>query len=116
MQNESETQLIACAHCSGKGTCLIENNSSCGSCLKEAKLKSESKIVVCSVCSGGGSATVASKILKNKVTILIVVIVLVTFLLYAGQNLSANNNFDKIFPVVGSLTTMIVTFYFTQGK
>ena len=116
MQNDSEKNLIACAHCSGKGTCLIENNRSCGTCLREAKLKTDSKIVVCSVCSGGGSATAASIIQKNKVTIVIVVLILIIFYLYAGMSLAINSNFDKIFPVVGSLTTMIVTFYFTQRK
>lgn len=114
MENNSEKDISACAHCLGKSTCLIENNCSCGTCLKEAKVKSDSKIVVCSVCKGGGSSEIAAVITKNKISTFIVAIVLLVFYFYAAISLVNNENFDKIFPVVGSLTTMIVTFYFSQ--
>lgn len=116
MENNTEKNIIACAHCSGKGTCLVEDNISCGTCVKIAKLKTNSKIVVCSVCGGGGSSTIASIIQRNKITTFIVAIILIIFYFYAALSLTDSGNFDKIFPVIGSLTTMIVTFYFTSRK
>ncbi len=107
---------IHCPHCSGKGTCFNENNASCGTCLKESKHKYGSKIVVCSVCGGCGIAELKTARLLNRIPFLIVFIVLVVFYLYVGLSVFRNDAFDKIFPLIGSLTTMIVTFYFAQRK
>jgi len=109
-----ENKLINCPHCAGKGTCLINNNGSCSTCLKNAKEKKDSKIVVCSVCEGIGIIEPKTERLKNRAPFFIMLIVLLIFYFYAFVNIFNPNNFDKIFPVVGALTTMIVTFYFSQ--
>lgn len=116
--NITINKLIKCSHCLGKGTCLIDNNHSCGTCLKVAKLKKKFNITICSVCYGEGMIVPHpepyTERLKNRIPVFIVVIVLAVFYFYALLNLIFRTNFDVIFPVVGSLTTMIVTFYFSQ--
>jgi hypothetical protein len=114
MENNHTNGLISCPHCAGKGTCLIDNSNSCGTCLKHAKAKKHSKIVICSVCGGTGITEAKTDRLKNRTPFFIMAIVLIVFYFYTGINVINSNNFDKIFPVVGSLTTMIVTFYFSQ--
>lgn len=105
---------IDCPHCSQSGTCKANNGSSCGSCLKSAKTKKEVTIVQCAVCVGTGKAEPKTDLLNARLPFFIVIVVLGVFYLYAGTNLSNDGKFDQIFPLIGSLTTMIVTFYFTR--
>lgn len=112
--NETPLIIRKCPHCSGKGTCLADNRHSCGTCIKENKLKKKFNITICSVCGGVGMVEPKTQRLQKRLPFMIVSIVLIVFYAYAMINLFKNDHFDVIFPVIGSLTTMIVTFYFTQ--
>lgn len=114
MENIQDKNRFDCSHCETKGVCLIDNGGSCGSCIKDAKIKNNSKIVVCSVCGGVGINEFKTDRMVKRSPVFIMTIVLVIFYLYCGIELARNNNFEKIFPVISSLTTMIVTFYFSQ--
>jgi hypothetical protein len=109
-----EVTLIECKHCGGTGTCHEDNGNSCASCLKEAKVKKDSKVVQCQVCQGLGQAEPKTARLNNRLPFLIVVFVLFVFYCYTFVNIGNNAKFDQIFPLIGSLTTMIVTFYFSR--
>ena len=111
-----EITLLECKHCNETGTCLIENGNSCGTCLKEAKPNKNSKIVVCSVCDGIGKVETKTSRLNSRLSFLIVGMVLIIFYFYAFVNLGDDSKFNQIFPLVSSLTTMIVTFYFTKNN
>jgi hypothetical protein len=76
--------------------------------------KSSSRIVVCCICGGTGLTEPKSARLMNRMPSLIVMVVLLVFYAYAVINLLYRLHFDQIFPVVGSLTSMIVAFYFSQ--
>jgi hypothetical protein len=103
-----------CPHCKGTGTCIVNQGASCGTCLKKASLKSDDKLVRCEVCEGHGKIAPKSEIVKNRIPVLIVGLVLGVFYVYAGMNAKNPETFNQIFPLVGSLTTMIVTFYFSK--
>lgn len=109
-----EVKRLDCAHCEQTGTCRTEDGYSCGSCLKDAKPGSESRIVQCSVCLGIGKVEPKTERLIGRVPFLIVFLVLIVFYAYAFFNLGDDTKFNQIFPLVGSLTTMIVTFYFSK--
>ena len=106
--------LFDCPHCGGKGTCLVAEGGSCGTCLKDAKVKVEAKIVKCGICKGIGKVESKTDGLLSGMPFIIVMIVLFVFYLYAGINVTRPEKFEQIFPLVGSLTTMIVTFYFAR--
>jgi hypothetical protein len=103
-----------CPHCSGTGTCSANGGASCGTCLKEAKVDDQFKIVRCDVCIGQGKVEPKTERLIGRMPFLIVAAVIGVFYIYAGFNATNQERFDQIFPLVGSLTTMIVTFYFSR--
>lgn len=109
-----EVTLVDCPHCQQTGTCQVDDGASCGSCLKEAKAKKELKIVKCQVCNGLGKAEPKTARLISRLPFMIVMMVLLVFYIYAFINAGNESKFDQIFPLVGSLTTMIVTFYFSR--
>ncbi|MFB2638043.1 hypothetical protein ACE02P_08440 [Shewanella bicestrii] len=109
-----EITLLECKHCNESGTCQIDNGNSCGTCLKEAKSVKGSKIVACGVCAGVGKVEPKTSRLNSRLPFLIVALVLLVFYFYTFVNLGDDSKFDKIFPLIASLTTMIVTFYFTK--
>jgi hypothetical protein len=109
-----EVNLYDCPHCKGTGTCTVDNNCSCFTCLKDAKADKESRLVICSVCEGSGKIESKSERLRNRTPFFIVAIVLIIFYLYTLSHATDREMFEKIFPVVASLTTMIVTFYFSK--
>ncbi|WP_051177523.1 hypothetical protein [Vibrio harveyi] len=113
-----EINLIPCPHCEKTGTCKQDDGKSCGSCLKAAKLKndSDSKVVQCQTCAGIGAIEPKTSRMNARLPFMIVAIVLATFYVYAGFSANDNERFSQIFPLIGSLTTMIVTFYFSNKK
>jgi hypothetical protein len=106
--------FFKCPHCEGTGVCTANEGLSCGTCLKVSKVKKESKIVRCDVCNGCGMTETKSDRLNNRAPFIVLTIVIITFYTYALFNLIGDNHFDQIFPLVGSLTTMIATFYFAK--
>jgi hypothetical protein len=115
MQDEEQSNTKnPCAHCSGTGACTLDDGGSCGTCLKDAKMKGKARIVCCAVCHGGGVFESKTDRMRTRSPYFVMTVVLTCFYLYAGMNLQSGDHFDSIFPVVGSLTSMIVTFYFSQ--
>lgn len=104
---------LDCNHCETKGICITNSGSSCGTCLKKAKTKN-AQIVRCEVCEGAGTFEPFSSRLNTRLPFIIVFVVLMVFYLYTGSSLGDNEKFDQIFPLISSLTTMIVTFYFAR--
>lgn len=109
-----EIQQIDCPHCEGSGVCRADNGQSCGTCLKAAKIGKEAKVVRCDVCLGIGKAESKTARLMGRMPFLIVMVVLAIFYMYALSNANNDERFSQIFPLIGSLTTMIVTFYFSK--
>ncbi|MBD3611825.1 MAG: hypothetical protein HUJ13_05345 [Hydrogenovibrio crunogenus] len=109
-----DIKRIECPHCEGKGICKADNDCSCGTCLKAAKVKKDTKVVRCDVCMGVGKAEPKTERLIARMPFLIVIVVLGVFYFYALINAANPDKFDQIFPLIGSLTTMIVTFYFSR--
>lgn len=109
-----ETKRIECPHCESKGTYLIDDGHSCGTCLKKANITENSRIVKCEVCDGAGSFEPFTTRLKVRMPFIIVMVVLILFYIYATVNVMDETKFEKVFPVLASLTTMIVTFYFSR--
>lgn len=109
-----ETNAFDCPHCSGSGTCTVDDAKSCGTCQQTAKLKNEAKVVRCGVCLGYGKLETKTTRLTERMPFLIVFAVIGVFYFYAALNAGNDEKFAQIFPLVGSLTTMIVTFYFSK--
>jgi hypothetical protein len=115
MQDEEQSNTKnPCAHCSGTGACTLDDGGSCGTCLKDTKMKGKARIVCCTVCHGAGIFELDAERVLSLRPVMVMGVVLTCFYLYVGINLFRGEHFDSIFPVVGSLTSMIVTFYFSQ--
>lgn len=114
MEENPITQRYHCAHCVGTGTCIIANGASCGTCIKNAKVAKQYTIVRCGVCMGFGQAEPTTQRFIGRMPVFVVMTVLAVFYLFVAFNADNEARFDQIFPLVGSLTTMIVTFYFSK--
>jgi len=114
MSNADLPVRLDCSHCDCSGVCTVDNGTSCGTCLKEAGLNGDSKIVKCEVCSGVGKVEPKTERLARRIPVLIIFVVLGVFYYYIAIHATDSDRFDQIFPLVGSLTTMIVTFYFAR--
>lgn len=114
MMDSNETSRCECAHCSGSGTCTVDDGVSCGTCIKDAKVKEHHKIVRCGVCKGIGTAEPTTQRFIARMPVFVVFTVLAVFYLYVVFYAGNEAHFNQIFPLIGSLTTMIVTFYFAR--
>jgi len=111
---EQNSNVYKCPHCEGTGVCTSDEGKSCGTCLESSKIKNGSSIVRCDICYGYGRTEIKSERLKNRAPIIVMSIVLLAFYIYAIANIGNDQHFNQIFPLLGSLTTMIVTFFFAK--
>ncbi len=111
MNNSKE--VFGCPHCEGTGTCTVSDGRSCGTCINESKVK-DAEIVRCDVCSGFGRTENKSERLVNRAPIIVLIVVLAAFYSYALFSIDDADRFNQMFPLIGSLTTMIVTFFFAK--
>lgn len=112
---QADTELwLNCPHCEGSGACTLEDGKSCGTCMAVARLKNDSKIVRCEVCEGVGKTEPKTVRLNARLPFFVALLVILVFYFYAFASLGNGDNFEQMFPLVGSLTTMIVTFYFSK--
>lgn len=109
-------EIIKCTHCNETGVCRADNENSCGTCLKDARINSESKVVRCAVCEGTRIVNIRIVRLSDTIPTFIVAIVLCTFYFGAALAMSKGDLPREVFTAVVSLTTMIVTFYFSRPK
>lgn len=109
----TETKWLSCPHCSGKGTCKNEADGSCGTCLKASKKTKDAKVVVCSVCNGFGVMEPKTERLRQRTPFLVVSMVLMAFYIFTTISLIKGTHTSEILSLIGSLTTMVVTFYFS---
>ncbi|WP_045384194.1 hypothetical protein [Vibrio campbellii] len=109
-----------CPHCSGSGSCTLDDGNSCGSCMKTAKIKTDHKIVRCGVCSGTGSLTRPEIQMNERAKLFspLVVLSLVLLVFYLGsfQLLSNDEYAAQVYTAIVSLTSVIVSFYFGTKK
>ncbi len=107
-------ERIPCSHCEEKGSCKIVDGHSCKTCLRDAKIKEAEAVVICSVCDGLGKVEPKTERLNARTPFVVVSLVLVVFYFYALVSLFNGQNFELVFPLISSLTTMIATFYFAK--
>lgn len=108
--------MIDCPHCKGTGTCINDNGGSCGTCLSAEKVPEGSNVIVCSICKGKGAFSTVETSFQTAYPFILIVFIMSAFYLYVALSTKDASKFDTVFPLVSSLTTMVVTFFFTSPK
>ncbi len=113
-----QTELKACAHCIGTGTCRTgKEEASCANCANRWWFYKYEPAhgLVCSICKGKGyNEPIAFRLIHRTGPILAICVV-VTALFYIVW-LGRENHFSEVLAFLGPLTGAVTGFYFGSDK